>query len=184
MGRTARISGSAESWALSLDWAEIFRVHARRYPRWQIPDVYKLAYQAVFGAEHALKDVRAARAYLEDEWAHLTTSFIQAPLFEPLRPDSGLGRLHLRPYKAQGGDLTELFQRWMLTAERVHGTVDALREVWHEVECLARSGELPFALSELDAFWNAQAAHGFPPVHHSSAYRSAYAPAYRVVLAE
>lgn len=184
MGGAARVSGSAESRALSLNWAEIICAHARRYPCWQIVDIYKLAYQAVFGAEHALRDVRAARAYLEDEWAHLPTGLIQAPLFEPLRPDGRLGRLHLRSYKAQGGDLTELFRRWMLTAERVHGTVDALREVWREVECVARSGELPFAMSELDAFWNAQAAQGFPPVHHSSAYRSAYAPAYRVVLAE
>lgn len=162
----------------------MLRLHAARYPRWQVVDVYKLVYQAVFGAEHALSDICTARGYLEYEWSHLTSGPMGEPLFEPLRPDGRLGRLHLRPYRAQGGDVEQLFQLWLLTAECVHGTVDALREVWHDVECLARSGDLPFAINELNAFWNIQAAQGFPPVHHSLAYRSAYAPAYRVVLAE
>ncbi len=163
----------------------MLRIHARRYPLWQIVDVYKLAYQAVFGAEHALRDVRAARAYLEMEWNALPvlTSGTEM-LAEPLRPDGSLVRLNLRPCKAQGWRVDAVFTAWLLTAERVRGSGEALRALWDEVEALAEAGELPFAPAALRAFWAEQAEAGFPAVHHSPTYRAAYAPAYRVVLRE
>ncbi len=167
-----------------MTWDDCILAHARRYPRWQVVDVYKLIYQGVFGAEHALRDAQLARRYLEDEWARLVPAAVDEPLFEPLRADGALGRVNLRPYKAQGGDVEALYAAWMVTAGRVHGTVDALRDAWEHVEALAQQGALPFALAELRQFWQDQAAQGFPAVHHSALYRSLYAPAYRVVLLE
>jgi hypothetical protein len=40
---------------------------------------------------------------------------------------------------------------------------------------------LPYARNEVESYVKTIAARGYPVVHHSDAYRSAYRPAYRVV---
>ncbi len=162
-------------------WATLVQAHARRYPLWQRVDLYKLIYQAVLGSEHALTNASKAWAYLQQEWATLPPGPPDEPLFEPLRPEIGLGRLNLRPYKAQGGTVEQLWQAFMAGAARTWGTLEDLQITWDEVIVLAQVGAVAFAPADLRAFGQAQRAAGFPPVHHSSMYRAAYRPAYRLV---
>ncbi len=53
--------------------------------------------------------------------------------------------------------------------------LDILREA-------VREGHFAFSPEELDAYLRTYAKAGYPMVSHSDAYRSAYAPAYRIIL--
>ncbi len=165
-----------------VSWSDLVQVHARRYPFWQIQDVYKLLYQAVCGPEHALVDRQAAWERLVAEWAALDSGPAEEALFEPLRPLEGLGRLNLRPYKAQGGKLESVWHAFCAASNRSWGTTAELEAAWEEIIAYAQVGGVAFAPADLRAFGLVQCERGFPPVHHSPVYREAYRPAYRLVL--
>ena len=67
-------------------------------------DLYKLLHQAIMGPAHAAVDSAAALAALRAEWAEMAARRPDAPAAEPLwesiRPDGALLRVHLRPLAA------------------------------------------------------------------------------------
>ena len=74
-----------------------YQTHAALAPR----DVYKLIYQAVFGPEHSIDNLRAAMERLYLEVLHLPDTPVTVPLLEPLSPL--LCRVNLQPFVQQGG---------------------------------------------------------------------------------
>ncbi len=153
--------------------------HLARYPAMQVADVYKLLHQAALGPAHAITGTDAL-ARLEAEAAARSGS-ADGPLAEVISPDGRLARVHLDAYRAKGLALDALAQAFAQTAATYTGSPDKLAKFCGCLGDLADAGGLPFARAEVEAYMSARQAEGWPAVHHSDAYRAAYAPAYRVV---
>jgi hypothetical protein len=146
----------------------------------QLADVYKLIHQAAMGSEHAIRDERSARSWMTRELAEMGEGPVE-PLLDPLSVETGIVRVHLRPYIASGGDPAKLLEAFLCTANQHKGQIRLLETYWQAAVSLAESGQIPFSVDEMRSFIIPLAAQGFPAVHHSSEYQKLYRPAYRVV---
>jgi hypothetical protein len=155
--------------------------HARRYPRMQIADLYKLLHQAAMGSEHAVSDKEGVRAWLERELATMGPG-AEEPLVDPISPGGEIVRVHLRPFVAAGYDPEGLLDAFLRTAREWQGSVERLRLYWAAAEQMVTLGQLRFAQEQIVDFGQHLASQGFPAAHHSAAYQQAYRPAYRVVV--
>lgn len=164
-------------------WQQILLAQARARPCWQLQDVYKLAFQAALGSEHAAPSEPAARRWLEQEVARLNAGPDDPP-FEPISPDDRLVRVNLRPYLAEGGNPDSLLQAFLLTATAWHGSREILKQYLDCAVDLTETGELAFPPMDARSYFQPLAEAGFPAAHHSNIYREIYRPAYRVVLLE
>lgn len=153
--------------------------HFARYPAMQLTDVYKLLHQAALGPAHAISG--------EDAAARLTAEIAEAgtgpsePLPDVISPDGRLARIHVRSYVAAGLDPARLARAFGETAATYPPSPDKLAKFCGCLGDLADAGGLPFPRVDVEAFMNAQRDAGWPAVHHSPAFRAAYAPAYRVI---
>jgi len=166
-----------------MNFEAILASHLARYPAMQLADVYKLIHQASMGSEHAIRDPESARNWLTRELAEMgdgcrATSrhgFLE-PLLDPLSDETGIIRVHLRPYVASGSDPTRLLDAFIRTANEFHGDTQTLETYWRAAINLGR-----FPAVEMDEFIQPMRAKNYPAVHHSPKYERLYRPAYRVV---
>lgn len=149
--------------------------HFARYPAMQLADLYKLVHQAALGSEHAVGDVQAARQRLTGELAALGTGPAE-PLFDPLDEETGILRVHLRPYLASGKDPEHLLQAFLRTASEWRGDPQTLERYWQAAARLSR-----FPPADMETFIQSLRAQNFPPVRHSPEYKRLYCPAYRII---
>ena len=153
----------------------ILASHFARYPAMQLADLYKLIHQAAMGSEHAICGEASVREWLTRELAEMGAGPAE-PLPDLLSAQTGIVRIHLRPYLASGGDLERLLDGFLRTANEFQGNPQTLKQYWRIATGLGR-----FPVAEMDAFILARQAQGYPAVHHSPEYRHLYRPAYRVV---
>ena len=152
-----------------------YQTHAALAPR----DVYKLIYQAVFGPEHSIDNLRAAMERLYLKVLHLPDTLVTVPLLEPLSPL--LCRVNLQPFVQQGGAVRTLWQHFCQTLREYQpGTLVDLERYWKFF--LATPWAQRYDAACLEQFWQQMATANFTPVHHSRQYTEANAPHYRVVL--
>ena len=149
----------------------------------EIEDLYKLAFQAAMGSEHAVPSREAASQWLERELSSLSKE-PEEPLTEPLSPDGSLVRVNLRALVARGGETSRLLSAFVQTARDFDGSQEKLASYWSDILAMAAAGQIPFEVGRLEELWDKMRAEGFPAVHHSATYRDRYHPAYRVVLIE
>jgi hypothetical protein len=142
-------------------------------------DVYKLLYQGIRGPEHLLAEPEAFAARLQEEFAAVPP-VADGPLREPVRPDSRLVRVNLRPFKAQGGDPDRLLAACRQAAAEHWGSPEELRSAWARVARASLAVRRP-GLGDMATFSAWLDAHDYPAVHHSPQYRQAYGPAYRLI---
>lgn len=166
----------------TMSLADLVRWHLAHHAGIQVQDVCKMFHQAVYGPAHILADPERALRELRRELLEVQTSG-QEPLAEPISPDHSVVRLNLRPYKHMGGSVEALWQALIESAGAMHGSEEAFFARWRPFAAAVRRGELPFSASEITAMENFLAKRGVVAVHHSDAYRSANAPAYRVLTA-
>jgi hypothetical protein len=164
-------------------FSDIITDHLRRYPLMGVQDLYKLAYQAVLGAEHASGNPDFIHQRLMQELGGLTEGPSE-PLIDPISPDGRILRIHLRPFIQAGGVPLKLSRAFYEGSQAYHGSLDLLALFWLEARQLAAASEIPFKPKELDLYVADRETGGFQPVHHTIAYRAAYKPAYRVILKE
>ena len=159
---------------------EQLKQRPEREPR----DSYKLLYQGILGPEHWITSFESFAQWLVEELDAMEGEG-NDPLWEAIRPDGALGRLNLRPFKAQACDLTLLVEACLETAGRKWGQVEELTAVWEQV--VAANNRALWAgwnLEELMEITQLVQTKGYPPLGHSQAYRQAYRPAYRLVAAD
>jgi hypothetical protein len=152
----------------------------KKYPKLEIQDLYKLAYQAAMGNEHIMTDTAALQKSLNDELAAID-ALSNEPLLEYLTSDNSIARVNLRAFKAQQGNPTKLIVAMMQTSTSIQSSTGLLRQFWSDVEALADAGSIPFRKEDLDNYFSAMEKDNFPVVHHSQAVDSLYHPAYRIV---
>ncbi|MBX3287901.1 MAG: hypothetical protein KF855_01025 [Acidobacteria bacterium] len=146
-------------------------------------DAYKWLHQATRGAEHALSDIDEAFTKLEAEWNSLSAPFADEPLWQPLRPDGLIGRLHLRPFKNSGGSVIDLQRAFLNSSVMFDSNDEFLYSAW--IDLGNRLSASPCGnLSFTD--WRVLGEHlqitGFPAMSHSQTYRAAHSPAYRILV--
>lgn len=159
-------------------------------------DLYKLLQQGVMGPAHAASSPAAARTWLDDEWRAMADAAdppgVAWPLLDPVRPDSLLVRVHLRPLAAlagvtRGADAARdslwslLATAFVRTATGWRGDPARLRSLWNRA--LADSALWPAASDPVrrGVFTAGIAAAGWPAVHHGAEFARTRAPHYRVV---
>jgi len=156
----------------------------KQRPRMEPRDAYKLLYQGILGPEHLIASPEsfAQRLVKELDAVEVVDS---EPLWEEIRPDGLLGRLNLRPFKAQAGDPADLAAACLETARRKWGRVEELAAAW-DLVVGANRGALwsGWNIEELMEITQLVQTKGYPPLHHSQAYQQAYRPAYRLVAAD
>lgn len=157
--------------------------HTRRYPAWEVDDLYKLIHQAAMGAEHAITDPVAVRNWLDQELRELGPG-PDEPLIDPISPDGKIVRVHLRPFKQRRLPAEGLLGAFLETGRRVHPSVDRFTTFAAITADAAREGLLPFRAEPIEARLADLRLSGLPPVHHSPRYVELYSPAYRVVARE
>ena len=157
--------------------------HTRRYPEWEIEDLYKLIHQAAMGSEHAVTDEIGARNWLLQELTHLEHGLNEA-LIDPISPDSQIVRVHLRPFASQQFKAEPLLQAFIRTARAISPSKERLIEYASIATQLAREGQLPFKDAHMHAYFDQMRVAQFPAAHHSNRYEKLYHPAYRVVARE
>ncbi len=152
------------------EFRQLLSAHAARYPASRLQDFAKLACQSVSGPGHMISDRVRARRFLEQEARDCRPS-------ELLREPIGGGFLRLHLGAERDFSLSALASLFFLSASVPHGSPELMQERLRDIEALMREGVLP----REDAWLLAYRAAGCPIQHHSSAYRDAYHPAYRVV---
>lgn len=152
--------------------------HAAAYPALTLTDLFKALYQSAFGCEHLVADPSAAEAYIAAEAESARPCGRKS--VEPL--DGPYVRVHLDMLK-KGLSARTLARLFALSAEHRDGAQAEFEKKLAVLTEMIRQGELPFDANEAERSISAWRAAGFPPCHHSEAFRQAYAPAYRLVKA-
>lgn len=169
----------------------VYLDHFCRYPRMRAQDLFKLAYQQVFGGGHLIHDetesfdrltaeVRAASAIRPSDMATVVSTRLD-DRFEPIGND--LFRLHLSGIETTGIDLSTVNQIFARTAEAVTGTADQFFQTLQAIHDWIVQGALPFPLDAFDRMVSDYDFDTYPPVRHSPEFRAAYQPSYRIVSA-
>jgi hypothetical protein len=164
--------------------AAILDQHCVRYPMFDAADVYKLVHQGVFGPGHIVASPEAARRTIEDEVRRqkseggMRSETVDA--VEEIDPEGRFVRVNLRPLRGKpdlaGRLAVVLVESAASAAGEPAGMESRLRLA---TEWCRRA--LPGRAASLEELAHMAAQQGWPPVHHSDAYRQAYRPAYRVV---
>jgi hypothetical protein len=161
------------------EFSAVLAAHYQTYQVLEPQDIYKLVYQRVFGPEHSVVRLSAARERLYLEVLQLPETPTSLPLLEPL--SSALCRVNLQPFVQHGGSVGRLWQNFRQTVREFQpGTLEDLQRTW--TLFLSTPWARHYAPERLDQFRQQMATADFPPVHHSQAYAKANAPHYRVVL--
>jgi len=153
--------------------------HCEKYPKLRIRDLFKYVYQSSFGCEHLISCPEAAEDYIRKEAEQYAGKAEEA--VEPL--DGEYCRVHL-DYVKDGlfaGTLAKLF--W-LSAGHVEDGRERLLEKLSVLLEAAEEGVLPFERKEVETELECWREAGYPACHHSEEFRSAYAPAYRLIKKE
>lgn len=164
-------------------WESLIREHLGRYAAMELPDLYKLLHQATMGSEHAVEDENAAEEWLSRELSDLGDGPPE-PLIDTLGDGGRLVRVHLRPFRARGGDAADLLAAFVATASGAYGDPAELECALGVARDMARRGQLPWTASLVEEYITARRRAGFPAEHHSPEYSERYRPAYRVIAAD
>ena len=165
--------------------AEFFLAQAPADPELRIEDAYKWLFHATRGGEHAIADETAVRQWLDQEWAALGPPQSGEPLWTPLTADGRIGRLNLRPFKAQGGSADDLHAAFLASADSFDASPARFRAAWKALgRALSKNPQGRLTHSEWRRLDRAMRAQGYPAIHHSPEYEQSRHPAYRVLTQE
>jgi hypothetical protein len=161
------------------EFSAVLATHFQTYPALTLQDVYKLIYQRVFGPEHSITNLTAARERLYLEILQLPQMPPTLPLIiDPLSPD--LCRVNLAPFMHRDGRVALLWKAFRRTAREFQpGSLGDFQRTWRWF--VATPWVQRYTPELIEQFWQGQATADFPAVHHSRDYAVAHAPHYRVV---
>lgn len=157
----------------------IIKEHLDRYPRMQIQDAAKLLYQNEFGGGHMIANPERSLLRLHKEHASLTTEMKhQTPYMESI--GSQMYRIYLSTlsYGLSEETLNKIFVQ---SANHKKGKLSSFEEKLGIFLNACKTGVLPFPATEVSKFIKDWKEKGYPVISHSSVYREAYSPAYRVI---
>ena len=122
-------------------------------------------------------DAASSLSMLRGEFEQIKQN--EAVTLEPI--GNGLGRINLAGLDASGWTLEALNNLFVYGANVNRGTSEGLRRRLRVLRECAEEGKMPFSAETLGACLADWEAAGRPLFRHSTRYRTAYHPAYRVV---
>lgn len=153
------------------------------YPKMQIQDMVKLIYQNEFAGGHLIENEKDSLQKLQEECCfleqHSTNRRIHDNAFEEI--GNGLCRFHLIALRFNRIKLSTVNRIFLITANSVCGSIQSFEEKLDVLRKCCKDRELSYPLEELVTYLYAYKHQGYPPVSHSEVYRTAYAPAYRII---
>ena len=152
--------------------------HCQAYPKLQIQDIFKYLYQSAFGCEHLVASFDSVTENIRAELSHLEPSPNGKPKIDLL--DGEYSRVHLS-YLACGLSAETLGRLFCASAKKEPDGLDTLKSKLEIAKALAEEGLFSFSSAEFDSELEKWSKSGFPAVRHSSVFREAYKPAYRVI---
>jgi uridine kinase len=154
-------------------------------PQSEPVDSIKFIYQNAFGCGHLLPEAAVCAENIRLEMEQTSTDDAE-PAFEPL--GNGLCRLNLRNTQVRALSPLRVARMMRVTAERFQPSPERFSDSLNALRSLAASHgadgvapRLPFTADALEASVRQRSSADELP-RHSERYRSAYRPAYRVVL--
>ncbi len=164
----------------AVELRRIILVQVSRHPRMEPRDLYKLLHQAAMGSEHAIEDTIGVRVWLQRELSTMGQGPIE-PMLDTIAPGGRVVRIHLRAWVAAGRPTDHILAAFLRTGGLVPRDTGRLGRYLAVTDTLARQGRLPFQRQLWRDEVDGARGGGYPAVHHSDAFVSAYRPAYRVV---
>lgn len=165
-------------------WQQYLRQQVLAHPSMQPRDVYKMLFQAVFGAEHLLQDKEAAKIYFQKEFDRVESA--DEPLYEQIGQETF--RVNLAAWKKQELPQDWLFNLFVCSVDWVrkdrHKSQQNFWQLAEEAKALVNEGGFAFSGEEFERYTQEYKEGGVRAVHHSEAYRMAEQPAYRLVIEE
>lgn len=157
----------------------------RTYPAADLQDVYKTCYQDFWGAEHLTPDSAAAAQYLAYELAEAAADTMLMPDCEPCGWRHHYCRLSLA-LVIKGEMSEEELLSAFLEASGNHGCWPLRKQwlwklEWHRI-CRVAIKTIPEWHDEELIAELKEAAEQAAPIRHSSAFREAYHPHYRISI--
>lgn len=154
------------------------REQIAEYPFMQPQDVYKLCYQAAFGAEHLLQDKEAAKAYYIKEFE--ATQARKELLYEQIGEE--VCRCHIGAWKQRGLPVEWLFEMFAHTAQyQPQGGENDFYRYLDIAGQLVKEGCFAFTEKDWTEYGRQYQKQGLRAVHHSELYRDKAKPAYRLI---
>ena len=154
--------------------------HLKKYPKSEITDIVKLAYQNEFGGGHLITDEKASLEWIKRELSSVKFN-PQAQLTEDI--ENGIVRLNFAAVneKISAEAINKCF---VLSANEIKGSVEAFEMKISEIFDLCKEGLTPFNEKSLIEYMKKYKEYGYKPVSHSETYRKEYSPAYRIMKKE
>ncbi len=158
--------------------------HMNRYPAMEVQDVYTLIYQGAMGVGHLSEDAGGFEERLIKEFEEAKADEKLA-LWETIRPDGELVRVHITALKARGGKPRALSTLCLWTASIFEGDKVDLIDGWDTFQHLCRDNRLrKFLEVEISEFTQWAQKNKYPSTRHSTVFREKYHPQYRLVKRE
>ncbi len=158
----------------------IIRSHTARYPLMECPDIYKLIYQAAMGSAHIINSFDAAMEYLSDELNSMGCGPLE-PVVDIISHDGCISRINLRPYLESGYDPENLAAAFIRTGKEFTGSTEVLELYCSWLTSMQEESLLSVDLQDISQYLDEMSESGYQAAHHSSVYRNAYSPSYRVI---
>ena len=157
---------------------EFILTHCARYPHLRPGDLLKALHQSTFGCGHLVRDPSAAAEFVRREAAGCARG--EGPGVEAL--DGDFVRVHLWVLEGYGITPEALAEKFAASAAVECGSGEEIEARLGVLLALAEEGNLPFSVEETKQEVEDWRQRGYPACHHSEPFRTAYAPAYRVLL--
>ncbi len=168
--------------ALAQDIQSFIRQQMFLYPKSHVLDLYKSCFQDYMGAEHLVSDRERVKAYLDEELTTTDTDDLPEWLYEPCGINGRYVRVSLRTVKE--GLITEdmLLDAFIRSANIKRPSVKSWSRKWHKI--IGTIDKMNLNLPDYDQekqFIDSILSVGKYAISHSSDYREAYHPHYRIV---
>ena len=152
------------------------------YPKSHLLDLYKSCFQDYMGAEHLVSDRERVKAYLDEELTTADIEDLPEWFYEPCGIKGRYVRVSLRSVKE--GLITEdmLLDAFIRSANTKRPSVKSWNRKWHKI--IGTIDRMNLNLPDYDRekqFIDSLLSVGKYAISHSSDYREAYHPHYRIV---
>ena len=153
-----------------------------QYPKSHLLDLYKSCFQDYMGAEHLVSDRERVMSYLDEELTTADIDDLPEWFYEPCGIKGRYVRVSLRTVKE--GLITEdmLLDAFIRSANTKRPSVKSWRRKWHKI--IGTIDKMNLNLPDYDRekqFLDSLLSVGKYAISHSSDYREAYHPHYRIV---
>lgn len=167
---------------LAQDIQPFIRQQMTLYPKSHLLDIYKSCFQDYMGAEHLVSDRELVKAYLDEELNPTGMESLPRWYYEPCGIKGRYVRVNLRAVKE--GLITEdvLLDAFIRSANVKRPSVKSWGRKWHKI--IGTIDKMNLNLSDYDRekqFIDSTLSVGKYAISHSSDYREAYHPHYRII---